>query len=221
MTQPARLPAGAPTVLSRPLPTPLAGSSPRRFALAATLLALALGLALGTPAHARACATCGSGDPTLTVMGEGQPFEGRLRLSASLQYRWDRVSATAIDDVLLHEGRLDLGVSFAPTDRLTLSATLPVVFRDVRWQSLAHLQTIGLGDAEVRARLVLLRDRAVAPSHLLGPTVGLKLPTSIDQVNAAGQRAPVDAQTGTGTFDPLLGVFYGHFEAPWSSMSKM
>lgn len=168
------------------------------------------------PARGRACATCGAGDPTLTVMGEGQPFEGRLRSSVRLRYRWDRVSADATDDVTLHEGRLDLGLSYAPNDRLVLSATVPVVLRDVSWQSGAHYRTLGPGDIELRSRLVLLRDRPVAPSHLLGPTLGVKLPTSIDQVDGDGKRLPVDAQTGTGTVDPLLGLFYAHFADPWS-----
>ena len=60
----------------------------RASSCAAALLCLALYLA---PTRASACATCGCGDPTLTLMGAGQPFSGRLRLGAELRYRWDEL----------------------------------------------------------------------------------------------------------------------------------
>ncbi len=176
------------------------------------LLAGALALLSTTPAAARACATCGCGDPTLTVMGAEPPLAGRVRLYTQLRYRWDTLGEGAA----LHEGQLDLGASWAPADGVTLSATMPVVLRATSWVNHGHATTIGPGDLELRSRFVLLRDRGFAPAHLLGLHVGLKLPTSLDQVRADGTRLPVDAQTGSGTVDPLLGLFYAHFADPWS-----
>lgn len=185
----------------------------RRALLAVPWLLATISL---TPQRALACATCGCGDPTLTIMGAEQPFEGRLRFSLEAQGRWDRLGAEGVDGGELREGRITLGASFAPSDRVVLSAAWPLVLRDVSRQSGARFVTLGPGDAEVRARFVLLRDRAFAPSHLFGPTLGLKLPTSLDQVGPNGELVPVDAQTGSGTVDPMFGLFYAHFADPWA-----
>jgi hypothetical protein len=178
-----------------------------------------LGLLLAAPPSAQACATCGCGDPTLTVMGAEAPFAGRVRLSARLRYRGDAIGTEGVDRAEVHEGVLTLGASWAPTDWLVLSGEAPLVFRHVRWAHLARAATFGPGDAELRGRAVLLRDRAFAPSHLLGVHAGVKLPTSLDQVGGDGQRLPVEAQTGTGTVDPILGLFYTHLADPWAVFS--
>lgn len=171
---------------------------------------------VSVPSAAEACATCGVGDPTLTVMGAEQPRSGRLRLSLELQGRWDGLVEEVVQNVLLVESSAALSVSYAPTDRISLSATMPIVLRDVRYGNLAHDTTLGPGDAELRARFVLLRDRAFAPENLLGSMVGVRSPTSVDMVGSDGRLLSDDAQSGSGTLDPLLGLFFGHFEAPWS-----
>ncbi len=180
--------------------------------LPTTLVALVLAV---DPATAAACASCGCGDPTLTVMGAEQPFAGRLRFAAQLQYRWDRVGDEASASEV-HEGQLALSAAWAPSEWLMLSATMPLVVRDVRLANLTHATVLGPGDAELRSRIVLLRDRAFAPQHLLGVTAGVKLPTSVDQQAPDGALLPYDAQTGTGSVDPLVGLFYSHFADPWS-----
>lgn len=180
------------------------------------LPALVLAVLTLAPRPAAACATCGCGDPTLTVMGAEQPFAGRVRLAARLRYRWDTIGTADAERATVHEGVLGIGASWAPTDRLVLSAEMPAVVRHVRWPHLAEAVTVGTGEAELRGRAVLLRDRAFAPSHLLGVAAGVKLPTSIDQTGADGQRLPVEAQGGTGTVDPIAGLFYTHLADPWA-----
>lgn len=175
----------------------------------AWLPALTLALAL-CPAKALACVTCGAGDPTLTVMGAEPPLAGRVRASLGLAALWDRVG-----DVHLVEGRADLAVSYAPADWVTLSATVPLRLRDLRDAQRARYTTLGPGDGELRARFVWLRDRAYAPSHVFGPSLGLRLPTSLDHADGRGL-LPVDAQSGAGALAPLLGLQYGHFADPWA-----
>lgn len=184
-------------------------------ALGAMAGALSLVLVASAPTRAAACATCGCGDPTLAVMGAEPPFEGRVRLFAQLRHRWDTLGE-GDGRATLHEGQLELGASWAPHDRVALAATLPIVLRDASWPNLGGATTIGPGDLDVRARFVLLRDRDFAPEHLLGLLAGVKLPTSLDQVRPDGSRLPVEVQTGSGTVDPLLGLFYAHFADPWS-----
>lgn len=170
-------------------------------------------------AHVRpaaACVTCESGDPTLTVMGSGQPLRDRLRVSWMLEGHEDRLVATGAAETLLLEGRSTFSAAYSPDDRFTLSASVPVVIRDIRFANDAHYTTVGPGDLELRGRFVWLRDRPFAPQHLFGPTLGLRLPTSIDQVDGRGSALPVDAQTGSGTFIPMGGFFYAHFADPWA-----
>lgn len=173
-------------------------------------------LAASAPASASACATCGCGDPTFTVMGTEAPFAGRLRLAVRTQYRWDAIGEPGVDRAEVHEAQLVVGASWAPLDRLVLSAEMPILLRHVRWASLAHATVVGPGELELRARWIVLRDRPLAAQHLLGAHTGVKLPTAPDQIGADGQRLPVEAQTGTGTVDPILGLFYSHFADPFS-----
>lgn len=173
-------------------------------------------LALAMPARAGACAPCGAGDPTLTRMGSDVPFAGRARLAVELRHYWDRIDVAGLDASELHEVALGLAISWAPTDWLSLSGSMPIVLRDVRRASLSHTTTLGPGDAELRARVILLRDAAFAPSHLFGAHAGVELPTSIDQVGPNGARLDAGAQTGSGTVDPLAGVFYTHLADPWA-----
>lgn len=183
------------------------------------VLALSLLLSLG-PAEARACASCGYGDPTLTVLGAEQPFAGRLRFATELRYRWDELGDHG-EGVELHEVQLMATSAWAPSDWLVLSAGMPLVVRHVRFANLAHVTVVGPGDAELRARAVLLRDRAFAPEHTLGVSAGVELPTSIDQLGPDGTLLPYEAQTGTGTLDALLGLVYAHFADPWSLFTSM
>ncbi|MCB9594143.1 MAG: transporter [Sandaracinaceae bacterium] len=186
---------------------------PRLAALALVMTSLALA---ATPGRASACATCGCGDPTRTTMGTGQPYAGRLRLGANLRYRWDDVGDEGVDRATVHEVRLDLAAAYAPTDWLIVAASLPVLYRDVGWVNGGHASTVSPGELELRARVVLLRDRAFAPRHLLGVALGLKLPTGIDQVTPGGTLLPIEAQPGSGTWDGIGGLFYTHLADPWA-----
>lgn len=178
----------------------------------ATILAtLALGF---MPSRAMACASCGCGDPTLTVMGAEQPFTGRLRFSSQLRYRWDQLGGS--DSAEIHEVQLTVSGAWAPADWVMLSVAMPLVFRDVQWANLGHASVLGPGDADIRGRFVLLRDRTFAPSHMLGVTAGVLLPTSVDQHAPDGTLLPYEAQTGMGAVAPLAGVYYQHFADPWS-----
>lgn len=163
---------------------------------------------------AEACATCACGDPTLTVMGAEQPFEGRLRLSFGFDLRSESVGTTRV--ITTEEQRLSLGVSYAVWDWLQVALTVPLARRQVTDVDLSRDTVYNLGDLDLRARAILWRDRVFAPTHLIGLTAGLELPTTPRAVRDDGTPAPIEAQVGTASFDPLVGLSYAFFADPFS-----
>jgi len=181
------------------------------------ILAWALGFVwFAVPRSARACATCACGDPTLTVMGNSQPFANRLRLSLEFQYRTDAVGEAGVDRTELREERLTLGAAYAPVEWLMLSLTFPVLFRTVTDVSLAEDSIVSPGDLELRGRFYLWRDRKLAPRHLLAAVAGMQFPIAPLDQNAAGEYLEPELQGGTGAFQPVLGASYSFFDDPWS-----
>ncbi|MBN1207956.1 MAG: transporter [Myxococcaceae bacterium] len=176
-------------------------------------LAVALLLA---PEPAPACATCACGDPTLTSMGTEQPFSGRTRLATTVRAWGMTVGDEARDAVSLRELRMDLSAAYAPLSWLILSATLPLQARTVRDVSLTHEQGWGPGDLELSAKVYLFRDRDFSPDHLLGVLVGAELPTAPTLRDAEDRPLSLDAQLGSGSVDPFLGLSYTAFRGDWS-----
>ncbi len=186
------------------------GGGSRRDALwlvVVVVLVASLGV---EPSRARACSTCTVGDPTLTVMGAELPSAGRLRLSTALRWRTERER----EGPRVVERRLELGVAWSPTSRLTLAFGAPLVSRRARYANLAEERSIGLGDLDLRARVVLFRDRPFAPRHLFAGVVGLELPTAWRSVGPHDDDP--EQQPGSRTWDPLAGLTYGFFREPFS-----
>jgi hypothetical protein len=184
------------------------------------IVALLLAAGLLVPAAGHACASCACGDPTLTSMGTEQPFAGRLRLATQLRAWGQTAGQRNVDAVSLRELRLDVSAAYAPLPWLFLSATLPLQARTVQDVSLARETAWGLGDMEVGAKVFVFRDRDFSPDHLLGVLVGTRLPTSPTQRDAAGLPLSLDAQLGTGSVDPFLGLAYTAFRADWSFVAS-
>jgi hypothetical protein len=172
------------------------------------------------PSEGLACATCSCGDPTLTSMGTEQPFAGRLRLATQVRAWSQTTGQEAVDALSLRELRMDVSVAYAPLPWLFLSATLPLQTRTVQDVSLARETAWGLGDMEVGAKAFVFRDRDFSPDNLFGVLVGTRLPTSPTQRDATGRPLSLDAQLGTGSVDPFLGVAWTGFRADWSFVAS-
>lgn len=164
-----------------------------------------------------ACATCGCGDPTLTAMGAEKPFENRLRVSVDLRHRADEIGQPGVDQVRLRETRLDGQVAWAPHERVFLLGTVPLLARSVRYVNSGETNTVAMGDVELRAKTFVYLDRLYAPRHLFAVVAGLKVPTAPRQRSETdGAYLPIEAQPGTGSWDPILGMSYAFFAHPVS-----
>jgi hypothetical protein len=73
---------------------------------------------------------------------------------------------------------------------------------------------------EVGAKVFVFRDRDFSPDHLVGVFVGARLPTSPTVHDASGVPLSLDAQLGTGSVDPILGLSYSTFRADWSFLAS-
>jgi hypothetical protein len=175
-----------------------------------TCVGLALALAI-VPARALACATCGAGDPTLTLAGTEQPFSGRVRFSLAASD-----GGLVQDGAHVSERRLVLGAAWAPVSWAFLSASLPLVVRQLETSSLERETGIGPGDVDLRSRFVVLRDRPFAPTHLVTVQVGARIPIVPSLADASGIALQEGAQTASRTIAPEVGLAWSIYAAPFS-----
>jgi hypothetical protein len=173
-------------------------------------------LLLLAPGRADACAVCGAGDATLTVMGAERPFAGRLRISGELRAGTARVTPAIGPAIDVHEQRFDLGVAYAPLPTLFLSLSLPLLRREASLSNGAAITAFGLGDVEIRAKHFIWDARKGQYRHQIALQGGLKLPTAPVQRDAYGVSLPADLQPGAGAITPTLGAVYALSNGPWS-----
>jgi hypothetical protein len=176
----------------------------------AAILLVALAT-LGATSPVAACASCGAGDPTLTLAGTEQPFAGRVRLSVAVVS-----SGTVAPSDRLAERRLVVGVAWAPVTWAMLSASAPLVLRSLETTSLEHETGIGPGDLDLRARFVVLRDRVLAPTHLVTFQLGGRIPLAPALTDAQGTALDDGAQTASRTVAPIVGLSWSFYAAPFS-----
>ena len=179
--------------------------------------ALALALATTTyTANVVACAVCGCGDPTLTVLGTEPPGALSVRAAMELRHRTDRVGVPGVDDLRLSEQRLDLSILAALHRRVIVMATMPMLRREVTYPNLAVRGGYAVGDGELRLKAFVAQDRGFAPHHVLALVAGAKLPTGRRQYEPDGTPLPAELQAGTGSFDALFGASYSYSQYPYS-----
>jgi len=168
-------------------------------------------LAWCTATPARACATCGCGDSTLTATGVEKPYKNRVRVSLE-----ERMGSFSQGDPGEHSWFLksSLTGSWSPHERITVGALLPWVTAWLDAAGQPQRVANGLGDLELQARVLVYRERRFAPHHLLWGLAGLKTPTGYRVYDDTGHPFPDDDQPGSGSWDPFVGATYGWFSEP-------
>jgi hypothetical protein len=158
------------------------------------------------------------------MMGSEKPLAHRLRVAAELRMRTDRVGQPRQSEIRLAEQRLDLGGGYAPVGWLLLSATLPLLRREVDYVNLARDRSAGVGDLEVRAKVYLYQDGPVwrprgwlgSVRHVAALQLGVKAPSGPLRSGEDGRLLAAELQPGTGSWDAIVGLAYTYFHYPWS-----
>jgi hypothetical protein len=163
-----------------------------------------------------ACSSCLVGDPTITQMGTGKPYAGRLRMAVSTLSRSETTGEAGVNERETEEQRLALSLAWSPNPELTLGIDIPYVSKQMDDISLAQAEATGLGDAAISAKWFIYQDRTFASRHMAGLLLGLQLPTSEEQTDQAGEALDIDVQPGPGSWIPSIGAWYGHYAYPWS-----
>jgi hypothetical protein len=187
--------------------------TPRLLSLG--LAALAAGAALLGARPCQACAECGCGDPTLTVLGSEKPVRHRLRGGATFTLQ-SAESGVAAEALSLAEKRLDLAAAWAPLDRLFLVASVPLVRRSLAYADGSREEIDGLGDFELRAKAFVWEDRRFSPRHLVALTAGARAPLASWRRDPAGTPVASERHLGSGALSPIVGGSYAYFRLPWA-----
>ncbi len=176
-------------------------------------LLLLIGL-LNSPQSLLACATCVCGDPTLTLMGTEKPFPNRLRFATDFSYRTENIGIEQVNYREIEEYRLNLGLTYTLTERLSLAVRIPLVRKQLTEVNLAQSETNQLGDAEFSLKFFGYQDRPTQPRVMAGLLGGLRVPTASEQTDQ-GRTLDIDVQPGAGNWIASGGAWYGQYQFPW------
>jgi hypothetical protein len=182
--------------------------SPRsRSACSLSVALLILALACATR-PAEACSICRCGDPTFNALGkDGFNVQG-FRVALDWE-RFDKDEGDpAVESESLVENRLTALASYGFSDRLSVTARVPVSWRHLEATAPGSepetTQTSGLSDPEIYGQLRLwaspLRG-AVGRRASLALVAGVKTPWGLNDVQQDGARVDEHAQPGTGSTD--------------------
>lgn len=149
------------------------------------------------------CAVCGASDPTLPVAGAESPFKNRIRVTTDARAASFRAieNSTRVD-----EARMELWPSWSPGSDFTISAGIPVVYRN---------PDVMMGDVEARATMMLWQAKPSPVRQRLSAFAGFKFPTAPLLLNI-----PTDLQPGCGSIVTLVGGFYTVGRGMWTMISS-
>lgn len=141
-------------------------------------------------------------------MGASQSFTGRVRLGVESQFRWVNSGVPRVSEIQITEQRATLEVAWAPMSQLFLLARMPFVRREVAFSDLSTATLAQIGDMEISGRWNFFQDRRFRPRNIFFLSGGIELPTAPELSGPENRSLGFEAQVGSGSFDPLVGL--GH-----------
>ena len=192
------------------------------------MVAVLLGLAGLYAPPALACSVCGCGDPLLTS-SDPAAIAGQFRLQLDAEYL--RMRAGNEDDPAAQDELTQwterLNAVYRPLDRLALSATLPLVTKDLRTVSggatTASSNATGPGDVEVSGRFTAWGTVQIGLGRVqeIALSAGTSMPTGPNDVKSTGERIDEHGQPGTGSWGPFAGVHYRLEQQDWTAFASL
>jgi hypothetical protein len=214
------------------MPRHLDAAPPRLLARArlAHLLPLAAAAAaLLAAAPALACSICACGDPLLTS-SDPAAINGTLRLQLDVEHLRIDAGTDGVPGATdqLTQSSLRLNVVWRPLEALSLTATLPLLAKQIVTVGDGPTHTdsdlTGLGDLEVGARYALWRAVQVGARRVQEVAVGLgtSLPSGAHDAKAAdGSLIDPHGQLGTGGWGPFAALHYRYEQGDWTGIASL
>jgi hypothetical protein len=180
-------------------------------------------LVLLPPSPARACSVCGCGDPLLTA-SDPAAITGKLRFQADTEYL--RIDAGTDGQPgytdQLAQWSYRLNAVYRPLDRLSFTATLPLVSKAIHTvgggATVLGSDLTGVGDVEIAGRYAFWRSVVLGVGRVqeLAATAGTSIPTGNYNAKAAdGSLIDPHGQLGTGGWGPFVGLHYRLEQGSW------
>ncbi len=162
---------------------------------------------LHCPAPAVPCSICRCGDPTFNALGnDGYAFAG-WRLALDWE-RFDKQEGPPAEDAEeLVENRVTALASYGFSDRFTIYARVPFIFRSLSQLQggapIDHFSTRGPSDPEVHGQLRLWASPLSSLGRRTSASLlaGVKSALGNNDYSREGQRVDEHAQPGTGSTD--------------------
>ena len=120
-----------------------------------------------------------------------------------------------------------LNAVYRPLDRLALSATLPLVTKDLRTVSggatTASSNATGPGDVEVSGRFIAWGTVQIGLGRVqeIALSAGTSMPTGPNDVKSTGERIDEHGQPGTASWGPFAGVHYRLEQQDWTAFASL
>lgn len=209
--------------------------SPQRLGAARRRLHLLVALSFGTAlvvtwcSDGWACSVCGCGDPLL-IASDPAAINGVLRLQLDSEY----LRVDARNDLQpgytdqLTQWSFRLNVAYRPIERLSFTATVPVLYKIIHAVGGGSDETTsaltGLGDAEVAGRYAVLKSINLRNglANELAVTAGSSIPTGRYNAKAAdGTLIDPHGQIGTGAWGPFAGLNYLVEQGHWLGFASV
>jgi hypothetical protein len=163
-----------------------------------------------------ACSVCRCGDNAFQFADQALPLSkqsdaGRFRLSLANSYS-SKSNALSPDEGPGTEQQLEFRPSikavYQLSRNLAISSELPFSFRRITVtndQGVQRQRSYGIGDAELTTLWMTNFASANGRYYSAGLSVDLKIPTGQNKAHTSGVRADEHLQSGTGTFDVVVG----------------
>jgi len=153
-------------------------------------------------------------DTIITLSARTQDFNGQALVPRTLHASRSRGPRQLTVDQFVLRGVV--GVD----EDTTISALLPIVRKSLREPSAGggprrHIETVGLGDTLIMGKRQIYKKFGPGEATVASVLLGLEVPTGKTSHHFGGRLLPRPLQSGSGSFDALVGGAFTHVDGRW------